>query len=81
MSEINRTVNHTFRSQIGYLRYGGFKSKKKFTDDIEILLDEYFATKMFVSFLPVNFGRLELETYLISKYQKGLINSVKKRKK
>lgn len=80
MNEINRTVNHSFRKQFGHLRFNGIKSKKKFTDDVEIQLDEYFANNLYVSFLPINFGRLEIETYLISKYQKKIINSIKKRK-
>ncbi|WP_158974291.1 GIY-YIG nuclease family protein [Cellulophaga sp. L1A9] len=80
MNEINRTVNHSFRKQFGHLRYNGIKSRKKFTDDIETLLDDYFSENLFVSLLPVNFGRLEIETYLISKYQDKVINSVKKRK-
>lgn len=80
MNEINRTVNHSFRKQFGHLRFNGIKSRKKFTDDIETLLDVYFAENLFVSFLEVNFGRLEIETYLISKHQEKVINSVKKRK-
>lgn len=80
MGEINRTVNHSFRKQFGHLRYNGIKSRKKFTDDIEILLDEYFANDLFVSFLPVNLGRLEIETHLITKFQENLMNSIKKRK-
>lgn len=80
MNEINRTVNHSFRKQFGHLRYNGIKSRKKFTDDVELLLDEYFANNLYVSFLPINFGRLEIETYLIDKYQEKIFNSVKKRK-
>lgn len=80
MNEINRTVNHSFRKQFGHLRYNGIKSKKKFSNNVEIQLDEYFANNLYVSFLPINFGRLEIETYLISKYQEKIINSIKKRK-
>lgn len=80
MNEINRTVNHSFRKQFGHLRFNGIKSTKKFADDIEILLDEYFVNNLYVSFLPINFGRLEIETFLIGKYQEKVINSVKKRK-
>ena len=80
MNEINRTVNHSFRKQFGHIEFGGIKSKKKFDDDVETLLDNYFDKKLHASFLPVNFGRLEIETYLISKYQEKLYNSIKKRK-
>lgn len=33
-----------------------------------------------MSFLEVNFGRLEIETFIITNYQKDLLNSEKKRK-
>jgi hypothetical protein len=80
MNEINRTVNHSFRKQFGHIKFGGIKSKKKFDDRVETLLDNYFDEKLYVSFLPVNFGRLEIETYLISKHQEKLYNSIKNRK-
>lgn len=80
MDEINRTVNHSFRKQLGAKMFGGIKSKKKFKESIEKKLDEYFDKYVYVSFLLVNFGRLEIETYLIDKHQDKLYNSEKKRK-
>ena len=80
MNEINRTVNYSFRKQFGHIRYKGIKSRKKFADEVEILIDDYFAQNLYVSFLPINFGRLEIETFLIDKYQVKLFNSIKKRK-
>lgn len=80
MNEINRTVNHSFRKQFGHKYFGGIKSKKKFDERVEKLLDDYFDEKLYISFLVVNFGRLEIETSLITKYQNKLYNSVKKRK-
>lgn len=81
MNEINRTVNHSFRKQLGASRFGGIKSKKKFTEDIENLLDTFFKDHLYVSFIEVNFGRLEIETFIISNHQELLLNSEKKRKK
>ena len=80
MSEIGRTVNHTFRKQIGFVYFGGIKSSKKYDEVIESKLDKYFEDNIYISFLPVNFGRLEIESYLVSKNQSTILNSVKKRK-
>lgn len=80
MSDITRTVNHSFRKQIGARNFSGLKSSKKFDDDIELLLDQYFDEQLHVSFIEVNFGRLEIEAYLIDKFHNQLINSPKKRK-
>lgn len=80
MSEINRTVNHSFRKQLGYSKFGGVKSRKKYDDFIEEQLDEFFIEKLYVSFLEVNFGRLEIETFIITNNQEKLLNSEKKRK-
>lgn len=44
------------------------------------MLDKYFDEELFITYIEVNFGRLEIETYLIDKYQKQIINSTKKRK-
>jgi hypothetical protein len=80
MNEINRTVNHSFRKQIGFLRFGGVKSKKKFEIDVESKLDLFFAEELYVAFIEVYFGRLEIEEFLINNHQRLLTNSVKKRK-
>lgn len=80
MNEINRTVNHTFRKQLGHTRYGGTKSRKKFDEDVEDKLNQFFEENLYLSYIPVNYGRLEIETHIITKYQKLLLNSEKKRK-
>lgn len=80
MNEINRTVNHSFRKQLGASRFGGIKSRKKFTDEVENLLDTFFKDHLYVAFIEVNFGRLEIETFIISNHQELLLNSEKKRK-
>jgi hypothetical protein len=81
MNEINRTVNHSFRKQLGASRFGGIKSRKKFTDEVENLLDTFFKDHLYVSFIEVNFGRLEIESFIISNHQELLLNAEKKRKK
>lgn len=80
MDEINRTVNHSFRKQIGCLRFNGIKSSKKYDFDIEAKLDKFFAEELYVAYIEVYFGRLEIEEFLISNHQQFLTNSVKKRK-
>lgn len=80
MSDITRTVNHSFRKQIGAKKFNGVKSSKKFDDKTEELLDKYFDDNLYITFIEVNFGRLEIETYLVDKYQSQIINSEKKRK-
>lgn len=80
MSDICRTVNHTFRKQLGHKKFGAIKTRKKFEPEIELLLDTFFQEKLYVNFIKVNFGRVEIEEYLVTKYQKNLLNSEKKRK-
>lgn len=80
MSDITRTVNHTFRKQLGELKFEGIKSSKKYDLEIEQMLDKYFDEELYITFIEVNFGRLEIETYLIDRYQSTIINSEKKRK-
>lgn len=80
MSDITRTVNHSFRKQIGARKFKGIKSSKKFDMEIEELIDGYFDNNLYIKFMEINFGRLEIETYLVDKYQSQIINSEKKRK-
>lgn len=80
MSDFTRTVNHSFRKRVGYRLFDGVKSTKKFEDDIEVQLDKYFDETLYIQFIEVNFGRLEIETYLVDKYKDQLINGSKKRK-
>lgn len=80
LDEINRTVNHSFRKQTGFLKFNGTKSSKKYDLEIETKLDLYFNEELYVSFIEVCFGRLEIEEFIITNHQEILINSVKKRK-
>jgi hypothetical protein len=80
MSDICRTVNHTFRRQLGHQRFSAIKTNKKFEKETEALLDIFFDESLYISFLKVNFGRTEIESYLVTKYQNTLLNSETKRK-
>lgn len=81
MNDICRTVNHTFRRQLGHKRFAQPKPKKqKFNSETESALDAFMDEYLYVSFLEVNFGRTEIETYLVTKYQNQLLNSETKRK-
>lgn len=80
MSDITRTVNHSFRKQIGAEKFSGIKSSKKFGIEIEKSLDDFFDNNLYIKFIEVNFGRLEIETYLVDKFQNQIINSKKIRK-
>ena len=80
MSDITRTVNHSFRKQIGAKMFNGVKSTKKFEEKVENLIDDFFDNSLYIRFVEVNFGRLEIETYLVDKYQNDIINSKKIRK-
>ena len=80
IEELNRTVNHSFRKQLGFIRFNGIKSNKKFTEEVEFKLDKFYENNLFISYIEVNFGRMEIETHLVSKYQSQLLNSEKKEK-
>lgn len=80
MNEINRTVNHSFRKQLGHLKFGRIKSRQKYDLEIESKLDLFFAEELYVAVIEVYFGRLEIEAFLISNHQELLTNSISKRK-
>lgn len=81
MNDVCRTVNHTFRRQLGNKRFMVEKQKKKkFADEVEAALNAFFDNHLYVSFLQVNFGRTEIESHLVTKYQNQLFNSETKRK-
>lgn len=80
MSDICRTVNHTFRRKLGQKKFGGDKVKYKYDNETEVLLDLFFDNELYLAYIEVDFGRLEIETHLVGKFQKMLFNSEKKRK-
>lgn len=79
MREVHRTYNHSFRKKLGY-QLKGIIIKNTFDDDLEEKLNEIFRNNVGVTFVPVPFGRLEIETKLVTEFQDQLLNSIKKRK-
>jgi hypothetical protein len=81
MKEVKRTYNHSFRKKLGkYLFPNSLLIKGKFSDDLENSLNEEFKAKLSFTFKEVNFGRIEIENYLMQK-NKGVLNSIGKRSK
>jgi len=78
MKEVKRTYNHSFRKKLGYT-LGGVIEKRKFSESIEEELNEYFKNNLTFSALAIDFGRLEIESYLIQKSDDDLLNSRQRR--
>jgi hypothetical protein len=66
MGDLGRTLNHTFRRIV----------RKKFNaaTATESALNVLLAERFKIAFLPVAFGRAELEEYLILRWRKTLYN-------
>jgi len=79
MREVHRTYNHSFRKKLGYT-FGEKLVKNTFSSIIEEKLDAIYHNSISVTFVPVPFGRLEIETKLVTEFQKQILNSIKKRK-
>ena len=79
MKDIRRTVNHTFRRKLGkLLDENEIIEKYKFSSSFEGKLNEYCKLNITVSYLEVNFGRLEIESFII-RNNKPILNSIEKR--
>ncbi|MFA8451907.1 MAG: hypothetical protein ACEPOW_14525 [Bacteroidales bacterium] len=82
MKEIKRTYNHAFRKKLGEIRFNGIIEKQgKYSEKIESQMNEFYREKLYISFIEVNFGRIEIESHLIEKYQDRILNSESKRTK
>ena len=81
MKEIKRTINHTFRRKLGkHLFKNAQLEKGKFNPEIEDVLNSYFLENISVSAIEVLFGRTEIESNLIKKYEElDILNSKSKR--
>jgi hypothetical protein len=76
MKEIKRTINHSFRKKLGkHLYCDAIITNGKFDNEIENSLNEYYITNLYVSFIEIEFGRIEIEEELI-KRNKNLLNSI-----
>ena len=80
MSDVCSTINHTFRRQLAIKRFNIEKIEKKYSVEVEQQLNKFFDENLYASFIKVNFGRAEIESYLVTKYQSQLLNSESKRK-
>ncbi|CAN7343911.1 GIY-YIG nuclease family protein [Paenibacillus sp. LjRoot153] len=73
--DMKNTQNHTIRRNIGKYHFSGHSeyypasSKKKYATSIEELIDEQCKNNLTVSAVGVYVGRLEVEEYLIIKYE------------
>lgn len=83
MKEVKRTYNHSFRKKLGRFLVENAKiTKGKFEEALELKLNDYYLENLEFSFNKLNFGRLEVESYLIHRnYKNGLLNSLGKRNK
>lgn len=81
MKEVKRTYNHSFRRKLGkYLIEDSKVVKGKFEETLELKLNDYYMNRIQFTYKELNFGRLEVESYIIHRYHKnGLLNSVGKR--
>ena len=79
MKDLKNTYNHTLRRKLGFLFFeNALLTGNKFSPDIENRLNLIFENCINVSFITVNFGRSEIENYLISMNQ-NLLNSISRR--
>ena len=84
MKEVKRTYNHSFRRKLGRKLHPELTKnpKGKFSNKIEDELNKYFLKNISFSYKQLNFGRLEVESYLIHiHHENGLLNSLGKRNK
>ncbi len=81
MKEVKRTYNHSFRKKLGRFLVEDAKiTKGKFEETLELKLNNYFLERISFTHKELNFGRLEVESYLIHRnHDKGLLNSLGKR--
>ena len=66
MGDISRTINHTFRRIA--------RKKLDATAATEAALNVLHAARFEIAFMPVDFGRAELEEYLILRWRRTLYN-------
>jgi len=81
MKEVKRTYNHSFRKKLGKVLVEGSKIVKgKFGEKLELRLNDYYMERINFRYKEINFGRLEVESYLIHRHcENGLLNTPGKR--
>ncbi|MCD6544199.1 MAG: hypothetical protein J7K34_06790 [Flavobacteriaceae bacterium] len=75
MTDVLNTKNHTVRRNLGNYHYSELpnyekpSSRKGFSDDIEIMLNDRIQNHLTLSFITLSLGRKELEERLFDKLQ------------
>lgn len=75
VNNLRSTRNHTIRRTIGKKYFSDSRSyelatsNKKFPNEIEKQVNKFINEKLQISIMEINFGRKEVEEYLIKKYQ------------
>ena len=81
MKDVRRTANHSFRRKLGkHIDKDAKIGKNKYNDLLESQLNDYCEKDISFTFISVNFGRLEIESYIMQRHE-GLLNSLGKRDK
>ena len=81
MKDVRRTINHTFRRKLCKQLYkDATLVNGKYDSETELKLNEYCCANISFSYKEINYGRLEIESYLIHN-NKGLLNTPGKRNK
>jgi hypothetical protein len=76
MKDMKNTYNHTLRKKLGFHFFHDAEILgRKFSNEIENRLNLIFQHGITISFVEVNFGRTEIENYVI-KMNQNLHNSI-----
>lgn len=77
MSDMRHTYKHTIRKKIGKFHFDGKikKGERKFCPQVEERLNKFFSEKISVAHVPIDFGRTEIEEYLVDKYEGSIYNN------
>ncbi len=74
LENLNDTDKHVFRKHIGKFRFQKqLVNEKRFKSSVEKKINSFIAELVYISFIPVNFGRMEIKSQLIRKYKDQLL--------
>lgn len=79
MQEIKRTYNHSIKKILNKKYFKQSLIGNKYCDDTEAKIDHHLLEHITFSALPLNFGRLEMESYLLHRNAKKVLNKIGKR--
>jgi len=75
MNDLKDTRHHTLRRAVGHMEFSckpNFQkatSKKKFLENIEKFVTEFFKANLSLTYCATKIGRKEIEEYLVKKYK------------